>query len=223
MKILVVGATGGSGRAAVARLLEQGHEVTALVRNPAALSEAAPEPRLRQVLGDATNARDVEHAVMGQDAVIVTLGISENPLRVRLRGPACTPLDVRSVGTRHVITAMRKHGVRRLVVQTSYGVGDTRDRLGFLDALFFKLLLKPQIEDTEVQDREVKESGLDWVLAQPVHLTDGEDAGFPFSSSEGATGTMKVSRKSVGRFLAQAVRGDEYVRRTVAISGVAPG
>ncbi|HVK78101.1 MAG TPA: NAD(P)H-binding protein, partial [Kofleriaceae bacterium] len=168
MKVLVIGSTGGSGRAAVAHLLTEGHEVTAFARR--ADPTLAPHARLSVVTGDALDPADVDRAVAGQDAVVVTLGITENPLRVRLRGPARTALDVRSAGTRNVIAAMRRHGVRKLVVQTSYGVGDTRDRLGLVNRLFFALLLKPQIADTEIQNQEVADSGLDWVLVQPVHL-----------------------------------------------------
>jgi hypothetical protein len=136
---------------------------------------------------------------------VVALGIQENPLRVRLLGPARTPIDVRSAGTRHVIAAMRTHGVRRLVVQSSYGVGPTRDRLRWIDAAFFSLVLKPQIADTELQEQSVRSSDLDWVVAQPVHLTDALDDALPFASTRGETRAMSVSRRSVGRYLAQAV------------------
>ncbi|HYJ09886.1 MAG TPA: NAD(P)H-binding protein, partial [Polyangiaceae bacterium] len=121
MKISVIGATGGSGRAAVQWLLAAGHEVTAFARNPQRLE--LEHSNLRLVSGDALEASDVERAVAGQDAVVVTLGITENPMRVRLLGPARTPLDVRSRGTERVIAAMHRHGVRRLIVQTTYGVG----------------------------------------------------------------------------------------------------
>jgi nucleoside-diphosphate-sugar epimerase len=217
IKVLVVGASGGSGRAATEALLAAGHEVTAFARHADGLRLASD--RLKRVNGDAMNPADVEAAVRGQDAVVVTLGISENPVRVRFLGPAHTPLHVRSVGTRNVISAMRKHGLRRLVVQTSYGVGGTRDRLRFADRLFFQLLLKPQIADTEIQDREVSESGLDWVIAQPVHLTDCQKDEEPVLSTAGETARMKVSRKSVGRFLARAVVDPAFVRKSVALSG----
>lgn len=217
MKILVVGATGGSGRALVDELLAAGHAVTAFSRNAERIE---PQPGLGRVNGDATSAADIERAVVGHDAVVVTLGIGENPLRVRLLGPAHTPLDVRSAGTRNVIRAMQRHGLKKLVVQTSYGVGDTRDRLGFADRLFFSLLLRPQIADTERQDQDVKHSGLDWVIVQPVHLTDSEDAPEPFVSSQGDTGRrLKVSRRSVARFLARAALGDEFIGKSVALSG----
>src|SRR5687767_13468877 len=203
MKVTVIGSTGGSGRAAVEHLLSAGHEVTAFSRRADAVDIRSD--RLQFVNGDVMNAADVERAVEGRDAVIVTLGISENPMRVRLRGAARTRLDVRSAGTRNVIAAMQKHGVQKLVVQTSYGVGTTRGKLRFMDKLFFELILKPQIADTEKQNQDVTESCLDWVIVQPVHLTDGADDEMPFVSTEGETGEMKVSRGSVGRFLAHAV------------------
>jgi uncharacterized protein YbjT (DUF2867 family) len=221
MKVLVIGSTGGSGRAAVEQLLSAGHEVTAFARRADQI-ELRSE-RLRFFNGDATDPGHVERAVRGQDAVVVTLGIQENPLRVRLFGPARTPADVRSAGTRNVISAMRKHGARRLVVQSSYGVGSTRDRLRLLDRLLFALLLKPQIADTEVQEEEVSGSGLDWVIAQPVYLTDGAEDDEPFASTEGAVAAMKVSRSSVGRFLAAAVQSPAFVGKSVALSGRLPG
>src|SRR5687768_3042333 len=104
MKVLVVGATGGSGQAAVSALLGAGHEVTAFSRHAERLPAAA---RLRRVNGDVMDPPAVEAAVRGQDAVVVTLGITENALSVRLRGSTTTPIDVRSRGTRHTIAAMR--------------------------------------------------------------------------------------------------------------------
>ena len=212
MKVLVIGATGGSGRAAVEALVSAGHEVTAFSRRGETLGEGVIAKS-----GDATREEDVRSAVAGHDAVVVTLGIRESAVRVRLLGSAGTPMDVRSRGTRHVIAAMRAHGVKRLVVQTSFGVGETRGRLAAIDRAIFALLLRPQIADTEVQEREVRASGLEWVLAQPVHLTDGSETG-AFASLEGETRGRSVSRRAVGRFLAEAVESPRYVGRSVALS-----
>jgi len=214
MQVLVVGATGGSGRAAVAALTARGHTVTALSRHASALTG----PRVRGVDGDATDAATVDALVAGQDAVVVTLGISESPVRVRLRGPSATPADVRSRGTRHVVDAMARHGVRRLVVQTSYGVGATRPLLPFSMRALFALLLAPQIADTERQATIVHRSGLDWVEVQPVNLVDDDLPGPAFASATGAQRGMKVSRTQVGRFLADAVEPGVQVGATVALS-----
>src|SRR5262249_19673153 len=158
----------------------------------------------------ATN--DVNRAMQNQDAIIVTLGINESPFRVRLFGPKNTPLNVRSAGTENVILAMKKYGVRKLGVQTSYGVGDTKDKLGFVDKLLFRLLLKPQIADTERQEKIVRESALDWIIARPVHLTDDASDKIPFTSIDGKTSNkMKVSRNSVGRFWAEALQSGTWI------------
>jgi uncharacterized protein YbjT (DUF2867 family) len=216
-KVLVVGATGGSGRATVEELLRLGHTVTAFSRTGDDLGLSSAQ--LRAFAGDVSNAQDVARAVRSQDAVIITLGISENPLRVRILGPRHTSMDVRSRGTHNVIRAMQTHGVRRLVALTSYGVGPTRARLGAVDRLLFAALLAPQIADTEQQQHAIEASGLDWVSVQPVHLTNADDAAYPLVSTDGSTGKMQVSRKSVARFLATAATQEGYVRQTVSLSG----
>ena len=139
LNILVVGATGGTGRAAVDKLLNEGHHVTAYSRSANTLANGPDQ--LVTINGDITDSAALDRAMTGQQVVIVTLGISENPIRVRFFGTASTLNNVRSAGTRNVITAMRKHGVQRLVVQSSYGVGETRGLLRFVDQLFFSLIL----------------------------------------------------------------------------------
>ncbi|MCW7538070.1 SDR family oxidoreductase [Aquabacterium sp. A7-Y] len=215
-ELVVLGATGGSGRAAITALLAAGHRVTAFSRSAGQLRGMGEG--LRPWCGDAARPDDVEQAVRGQDAVIVTLGISESALHVRLAGSRHTPLDVRSRGTRHVIAAMRRQGVSRLVVQTSFGVGATRHRLPLAYRLMFGLLLKPQVADTELQEQAVRASGLDWVIAQPVNLVDSADRGELLASAEGEVRSMKVARRQVGRFLAEAVEGPQWLGRSVALS-----
>ncbi|MEM7273411.1 MAG: NAD(P)-binding oxidoreductase [Actinomycetota bacterium] len=216
-KILVVGATGGSGRAAVDALTEAGHHVTAFSRSAEAVFGDHPE--VTAIDGDVMNPADVDRAVAGHDAVVVTLGITENPIRVRLLGPARTPLDVRSTGTGNVTDAMHAHGVDRLVVQSSYGIGPTRRHLGLRDRLFFAVLVKNQMADTELQEQVVRSSGLDWTLMQPVHLTDATPHAAAVLSTTGETGAMKVSRVAVGRAIEHAVGAPTLSYETVSVSG----
>lgn len=217
--VLVVGATGGSGLAAVDALLAAGHTVTALSRSGRLPPGPAARAAVRVVQGDAVAPADVARAVRGQHAVIVTLGIRENPLRVRLRGPAHTPMDVRSAGTAQVMAAMQRAGVQRLVVQTTYGVGDSRDRLPLAARLMFALLLKPQIADTEVQEAAVRHSAFDWTCVQPVNLNDGDSTAAPFLSTQAEVQRMQVTRRQVGQVLADAIGRADWVRRVVAVSG----
>jgi uncharacterized protein YbjT (DUF2867 family) len=214
MRVLVVGATGGSGRAAIEALADRGHEVTAFARQPVGFPAG-----VRTAAGDVTVAEDVDRAVRGQDAVVVTLGIREGALKVRLRGSTGTPMEVRSRGTALLVAAMERHGVRRLVVQSSYGVGPTRDRLPLSSRVLFALLIKQQIQDTERQEIVVRGSGLDWTLVQPVYLTDGDEPAA--LATDGATQGVRVSRRAVGGVLADAVTDAGLHGATVSVSGAA--
>jgi nucleoside-diphosphate-sugar epimerase len=216
MKILVIGATGGSGRAVTAELLARSHSVTALSRHASSLQL---DGDLRVVDGDATRPDQVAAVMAGQDAVVVTLGISESPVRVRLRGAGSTVDDVRSRGTQVAVAAMRDAGVRRLVVQSSYGVGPTRPLLGLADRAFFALVLKPQIADTERQEQVVRGAGpdVDWTIVQPVHLTDGPVAEARVTR-DGSIGGRRVSRSSLAAVLADAAEGRHGTGRTLSVS-----
>jgi nucleoside-diphosphate-sugar epimerase len=214
MNVLVVGGAGATGRLVVEELVARGHRVTAFVRD----RRAEPATAHAVAVGDATQTHDVHAAVRGQDAVIVTLGIREHPLLVRLRGTIDTPMDVRSRGTALVVEAMRQHGVPKVVVLSSYGVGDTRRRLSITWRFIFAAVLRPQIADTERQEQVVRSSGLTWVLAQPVALTDAEAGEPAFASRTGEVRGMSVSRRSVARFLADAVEPGPFDCQAVALS-----
>ncbi|MBB3037022.1 NAD(P)-dependent oxidoreductase [Hoyosella altamirensis] len=218
MKILVAGATGGSGRAVVTELLARGHAVTALARHASALTYLSANGSLRTIDGDVTDPSCVRDAVQGQDAVVVTLGISENPVRVRLLGPKNSAPDVRSRGTRILIEAMRTSGVSRLIVQSTYGAGETAGRLRWVDRLFYELLIKPQVADHEKQESIVRASALDWVIVQPVHLNDQPSSGNRHVSTAGEVASWVVPRADVATVIADAAENPAYVGSSVAVS-----
>ncbi len=215
MRILVIGASGGSGRAVTDVLLQRGHDVTAVSRHATALPA---RDGLTRVDGDAVDGAFLARAVPGHDAIVVTLGISESPLRVRLRGAQSTRDDVRSRGTVEIVAAARAAGIRRVVVQSSYGVGETRDSLAFADRVVFALMIKPQMFDSELQESVLRGSGLDWTIVQPVYLSD-DDSSSSFTSVDGRTRRRKVSRRAVAHVHADLVESSVRLRQTVAVSG----
>lgn len=213
MKVLVVGASRGSGAEAVAALAQAGHLVTAFSRTAGPAPEGA-----RVVTGDVFDRDTLAKAVIGQDAVVVTLGISDNPIGVRLFGRATTPLDVRSAGTERVIEAMRTNGVQRLIVQSTYGLGETYSKLSTSLKLFFRLVLKPQLADTERQEGITRNSGLDWTIIRPVALHDGQQAHAAHTDLHDGLHSLRVSRGQVGRVHADAVERAEWIGATVSVS-----
>lgn len=205
MKVLVVGASRGTGAQLVAELVERGHVVTAFSR-----SAGDHGPDVRTVTGDVLDADALGKAMVGQDAVAVTLGIPDNPFRVRLTRRASSRLDVRSAGTRAVLDAMRTHGVHRLVVQTTYGIGDTYRHLPLALKAFFTLGIRPQVDDHEKQERMVRGSGLAWTIVRPTVLHDDTTDEPAHVSAGDRPPTMKVSRRQVARAEADAL---EHHRR----------
>lgn len=227
-RIAVVGASGRTGSALSAALIGRGHDVLALCRTAPAGRTGSLEHRPTDVLDPV----EVRTGLAGADAVVVALGISENPLAVRLRGARETAGTVRSQGTRHVVQAMGEHGVRRLVVLSSYGVGDSWSGLSSPMKLIIGALLRPQFRDHEEQEGVVRNSGLDWTIARPVNLRDADSGGTRSAGPDPAgpvrgplvadphmrTVSMDVGRGQVADQLAEWVTSDADTGRTVALS-----
>ncbi|WP_322937641.1 NAD(P)-dependent oxidoreductase [Nocardioides bizhenqiangii] len=216
MKILVVGGSRGTGAAVVRTLAADGHLVTAFARS--ASSAGLGEHGVVAFDGDVMDADDLGKAMIGQDAVVVTLGISDNPLKVQYLRRASTPLDIRSAGTRRVVEAMQSAGLRRLVVQTVYGLGEGRRHLDLKWKLIFGLLLRPQIRDSTVQEQVVRESGLDWTLVRPVALTDEETTAPAHVDAQDERLGLQVARAQVARVFADVVDEPTSVGKTLSVS-----
>ena len=218
--VLVVGATGATGRRVVMELLVRGHQVTAFARRPKELDVSAcgQASRLTRFQGDALNPADLDAVMPGHSAVIVVLGIRTNPLLVRFGIHGDTKADVRSRGTANVIAAMRTHGVKSLLVQTTYGIGDSEGKLPLKWRIIFSVFLKPQIADSRVQEDIVKGSGLDWTLVQPVGLTDEDTDESAAVSTDAEVPSFQVSRAAVARFFGDAIESRHYRRETVALA-----
>jgi putative NADH-flavin reductase len=199
-------------------LLAAGHEVTGFARDPSKLSGVSS---IRAVRGDVLDAAQVGSAVAGQEAVIVTLGNSQNPFAMMLGARRTTAADVCEVGTRHIVDAMHSAGVARLVVVTAFGIGDTRERLPLAFKLFYRFVLREHMADKEKQEQVVKASGLEWTLVQPVGLTEGPATGQWLADTTGVIRGQQISRADVAAFLVSlvGVRNPAYLRATVALSG----
>ncbi len=216
MNIIVFGPTGGTGRAVVAALLKDGHTVTAFARDPSKLPAA---PGLTIVKGDAMSAADVARAIPGHDAVVISLGSRDFPLALTLGAKRTTPADVCEAGTRNIVSAIEPNSPVRVLAVTAYGVGDTRGKMPMTYKLISNLFMKELMADKERQEAVLRQSDLDYVLVQPVGLTDAAAAGKWFASTAGETRNMRISRKDVAAFIAQEIDAPRYRRQTVVLSG----
>ncbi len=216
MNIIVFGPTGGTGRALITRLLADGHTVTAFARDPSKLS---PMPWLTIVQGDAMNPADVKRAIPGHDAIVVSLGNPQLPLAVSLGARRTTPADICEMGTRNIVTALGPGSPVRVLAVTAFGAGETRDKMSLTFKILFQLFMREIMADKERQEAVLKASDLDYVLIQPVGLTDAPATGDWIASARGETRKMRISRKDVAAFIAEEIANPLYHRQTVALSG----
>jgi uncharacterized protein YbjT (DUF2867 family) len=168
LRLLVVGASGGTGRLLVEQALEAGHQVTAFVRDPARLT--LTHASLRLVTGDVMRPGSIDPAVAGHDAVLCTLGAKPEGSDAH-RGQPGVP--VCSVGTRHLIEAMQSSGVRRLVVESSAPCGESAATGRWPGPWVVRTVLREVMADKEIQEAAVRASGLDWTIIRPVKMNDG--------------------------------------------------
>lgn len=164
MKLTVFGATGGIGREIVRQALASGHEVTAVVRDPARL--AVTGERLVVHRADLAAPETLRAAVTGRDAVLSGLG-------ARGRADAATGVAARL--TRSVLTAMEAERVRRLLVVSAAPVGPAAEGDGVLDKAVLAVIssvLKDVYADLRVMESALAASGTDWTSVRPPKLTD---------------------------------------------------
>jgi uncharacterized protein YbjT (DUF2867 family) len=211
MNILVIGASQGTGALAVKAALAKGHQVTAFARSPQKL--ALQHPNLKRLPGDFHQPPSVSAAMPGHDAVIITASATkmsafkENP-------------HYFSQGTGYAIDAMKSAGVKRLVVLSALGTGASRPLVAWpIRVLAIGFLLKEAFADHEVQEQQVRDSGLEWTIARPGRLTDGPARLQYVKTTAIEAVPSSISRADVADFLVQACLEPTWVNQAVQLGG----
>lgn len=206
MKVIIFGASGSIGRKLVSQALEQGHAVTAFVRNPARFG--MQHENLSVAVGDVLHAASVHKAIAGHDAVMCAIGAGRKG-------------GVRAEGTRNIIAAMKAAGVKRLICQSTLGIGESWHNLNaFWKYFMFGLLIRPAFLDHVEQEKLVRQSGLDWSIIRPAAFTDGELTGqyrhgFPATVNDTR---LEISRADVADFMLKNLVDNTYLHKTPGLS-----
>jgi putative NADH-flavin reductase len=203
MDILVIGGTQGIGLLVVEQALEKGHMVTVMARNPSGLR--LHHQNLKVMKGDILDPVSVRDAVSGQDVVVSSVGAL----------PTMKPVKLFSEGTKNVLHAMKKEGVRFLIAVTGIGAGDSKGYWGFMYSMIFTLLLLKTIyKDKDQQESLIKKSEVDWIIIRPGFLTDG-----PLTGKYRVLTDMKIirpatiSRADVAHFILEQIISRSYLNQ----------
>lgn len=207
MKILLLGASGGTGRALISQALPRGHEVTAVVRDPGAFGPR--EPRLELVPGDVLAGPDVVAGrVAGHDAVVSALGVHAS----------LTSGDLIARTMEALVPAMEARGVGRLLVVSAFGVGESRRDASLPQRILYRLLLGDVFADKLRGEERIAASSLRYTLVYPVLLTNGpRTERYETGERLPMRGIPKVSRADVAHFLLSELEAPVNVRRRVVI------
>jgi len=206
MRLFILGATGGTGRALIGQALERGHHVTAFVRSPEKLG--SPRDGLTVLQGDPRSVDELRAALPDQDAVLSALGPP---------GPA--PTTIVGDAARSTVTAMKAAGVRRLLV---VGVAVLFEHQGLLSAFLRRTLLRNVAKDSADMERIVMASGLDWTIVRPPRLTNGRlTRHYGVADDRLPRGArLTVSRADVAHFLLEELEHRAHIHRIVGMASV---
>ncbi|WP_405012140.1 NAD(P)-dependent oxidoreductase [Kitasatospora sp. NBC_01539] len=209
MRIVVLGATGPTGRRLTEQALAAGHRVTAVARRAGSLPG---QDGLTAVGADVTDAAAVDAAVSGADAVLSALGAP----------PGRGPVDLYSTGMRHVLAAMERQGVKRLVAVSSSVLDPAWRPSG---AFFFNHVLDPYVNrvvaraahaDMRRMEALVRRSAVDWTIARPSGLFDHPEV-TDFGLAEDSADGVFTSRADLAAAMLGQLTDDRYVRRAMGV------
>ena len=211
MKIAIFGASGATGKNVVEQALAQGNEVNAFVRNPEKMD--IQNDKLTVIQGDVTNAQDVENAVAAATGVLVTLGAS----------PDMQADIVMEEGARNIINAMKKHGVKRIIVQSSYAMSGSEEGVAFMKEMGMGdeqiAMVRPVLDDKAKQEDAIRDSGLEYTIVRPLMLNDEPKKG---EYRVGENLVIKVgdaiSRADVADFMLKDLTENKFIGKTVTLA-----
>ena len=207
-RLLVLGASGGTGRCVVAQALERGFHVTALVRHPDRL--AIRSDRLEVVTASVTeDDAALADAMRGQDAVISAIGVGKSFKSNNLIAEAMP----------RIVDALESARVRRIIFTSAFGVGETRRDAPLVPRLFMSTLLRDVYRDKEAGEAILRRSNLEWTLVYPTGLSDRQATGrWRAGERLSLHGFPTIARADVASFLLAQVEDRTWLRKGVLVS-----
>jgi putative NADH-flavin reductase len=214
MKILILGITGRTGSLAAEAALKRGHKVVGIARDPAKSTIKGAEI----VAGTPYDYETVQKAMVGCDAVISTL--SSFPSTQGLFSKIKTPLDLMSVSMKNVIKAMEERGIKRVVLMTALGVGDSKKMVPMLFSFLVKISnIKYAYIDHDKQEKLLENSNLDWTVVRPVYLSDkNDDLSIMHNINGVGKITSSISRNAVANLMIDCIEKNLFLKQKPGIS-----
>lgn len=210
MNILILGATGRTGKIFAKLATNNNHQVTAIVRE----KNRGTLPKVKYIEGSPTDGKLLSDALKGIDAVVVSLNInrtSDNPF-----AKVISPLNLISDTMKALIPAMETNGVKRIITISASGIGDSWNHMFLIARLLIRYSnIMRAYEDHDRQEQLIRYSNLDWTIVRPVMLNNKESD--KYTAKLGKPKGGSISRTGVAKFTLDALETEKYVRDLVTL------
>lgn len=204
MHIALFGAENKPGQEIIAQALDIGHELTVLVHDSANINLEAE--KLYFVLGNVCDANKVEETLACADAVIFLLG------------PCPNSEGGLTEGAEHIVSAMRKRQIGRLVAVSALGVGDSHAKLSRSSKMLQKTVHKKRLEEQEKQEAVIQNCDLDWIIVRPSNLTKGPLTERYQIGINLPPGSDHISRQDAAHFILHQLTDNSWLHQTPIIT-----
>lgn len=214
-RVLIIGATGRTGKHAIQFALDKGYQVVALVRNPAKIKVSSNA--LTIITGLPTDIHDVRKAMEGCDAVLSLL----SPLT---RGEAISfrkidPPRFLEKSMTIVLKVMKESGVKRILILSAVGAGSSWKYAPWYVKLLIRITnFKIIFKDHNVQESLIQHSETNWTIARPVGLNENETMGTLAVTYDQKLRPFQMSRKLLAKFFIDNLYTETYSRKVPMLS-----
>ncbi len=205
MNVVVFGATGNIGPLLLAELLRAGHHVSAFLRTPSKIT--LDHPALTLIQGDVRDAQAVTDGVIGQEAIISTVGGEDHQ-------------DTRVVAMMHIIAAMQQAHVHRVLAIGGLGILQAAGPIRVEQLPVFPATMKARTEEHRRVFEMLEKSDSQWTLVCPPDMTREPATGRYHTRVDHAflTGPHSIPLGDVAHFLVQELVQGHYIGHRVAIA-----
>jgi putative NADH-flavin reductase len=204
--IAVFGASGRTGRPFTELALKEGYQVKASMRDPSKLE--FQHPNLQVLQGDLADQAKFEETVRGTEAVLHLVGLAPN-------SPG--PNDTRTITARHIIAAMQKHNVKRIIRLASViGARDKGDKPTFGKRLILsigKMMMRKAVDDEVKGANLIQQSNLDWTFVREFYIRLETPKGSYRVGNFGAPGNNDVTSGDLAAFILEELKNGKYIRQ----------
>ena len=209
MRLLLLGATGRTGRELLLQALLHGHRLTALARDPGRL--AVHDESIHAIAGSATDPAAINAALEGQEAVLCTLGP---------RSPnALLAFDLMQATVEALVPAMQAQRVGRIVMLSALGAGQSSGQAPAPFRLMFRTLFRQVGKDKAIAEARLEDSELDWTIVYPPSLTNGpRTSTYRHGQTMTLRGMPRISRADIAEFMLAQLTDPGYIRKSAIIS-----